>query len=182
MSNKHEDDIVKFNRIIGVIKEDTNKGTEIFFNEYAKLIKQFVYKLTRDEFVVNEILNDILIKVWLIAEKLDYIKNPFSWLCVVTKNRTRDVLRRIKPTCELEDYIIGDRTDFQDGIEEYVFYELIEDLKLLEQEIVIKRLIEKYTFEELGVMFNMPKSTASSTYYRSLGKLRKKFKKLEKNA
>lgn len=60
------------------------EGDETAFRElfhiYTPLLRPLIYKLTRTEHIIEDILQDVFFKIWLSREKLPDIENPRSWI------------------------------------------------------------------------------------------------------
>lgn len=67
---------------------------EIFHHFYPRL-EAYVLKVTRDPQVTEEIVQDVLLTVWLKHEEFHEIREPESWIFKVATNRTYDYLKKL---------------------------------------------------------------------------------------
>lgn len=171
----------EFLALLKRIRKDPQGGLKEFYEKYGKLITCTARLYSRNDFVANEIVNEVLIKIWRNSDTFDEITNPEGWLYVITINCAKSLLRKRR-------YVPLNETmaDEKDGIQELIdtdsFYFMIKDLSETEQQIIIHRCISRFTFEEIGDMLDKSTSTISSTFYRAMEKIKEKMKKFSKNA
>ena len=65
-----------FNRLIGKIAVKDEKALEALYDIYGKLIYVTAMTVTKSTFKADEIVDDVLVKIWKNADKLPKIKNP----------------------------------------------------------------------------------------------------------
>jgi RNA polymerase sigma-70 factor (ECF subfamily) len=73
--------------------EGDEKAFTDLFNLFLPKLYPFILKLTRSESVVEEIIQETFIKVWLNRDKLAEIENPGGWVFTVAANKCYDHLR-----------------------------------------------------------------------------------------
>ncbi|MRX71888.1 sigma-70 family RNA polymerase sigma factor [Bacillus lacus] len=70
---------------------------EALYDRYEKLLYSFAYKMTRDESLAEEVVQDIFLKLWNEAEKYDESKGKFSsWLLTMARFKAIDLIRKNK--------------------------------------------------------------------------------------
>ena len=158
-----------FNRLIGKIAVKDEKALEALYDIYGKLIYVTAMTVTKSTLKADEIVDDVLVKIWKNADKLPKIKNPEGWLYSITVNCAKDKIKCEKQYVELfdlqEDGSVGDYPEDD-------FYNKISTLDETEQEIMIMKFVEDLTFERIAKEMKKPLSTVTSTYYRALEKLK----------
>ena len=90
-------DEVTFKQFIKKIAEGNEKGFEGFYNTYVSFIFTVALSVCKAEDLANEIVDDVLIKIWNSAETLKDIKNPDAWLYTVTLNFAKSKIKQKKP-------------------------------------------------------------------------------------
>ncbi len=164
----------KFSLIIEKIKENPHDGVKLLYDEYGRLIKLTAKSVCKSESDADEVVNDILVKIWSIAHEIRNVANPRGWIYVITVNCARDKLRRKRDVQFLAE-ILPESDSFVNRIyEEYAFYQIIDCLKGQEKEVIINKVLCKFTFKEIAEMSHIPISSVSSLFYRGLEKLRLK--------
>lgn len=160
-----------FNKLIKRIAVKDDKALEELYGIYGKLIYATALTISKSSVAADEIVDDILVKIWNYAGKLPKINNPGSYLYVLTANCARDRIKSEKQFVALfdlkEDEIQADIQPDDD------FYAKISILNDMEQEIMIFKFVHDLTFERISKEMKKPLSTITSTYYRALEKLKK---------
>lgn len=159
-----------FNKLIKRIARKEEKALEEFYRIYGRLIYATAFTILKCSVSADELVDDILVKIWKTADRLPKIGNPEGWLYVLTANSAKDKIKAEKQYVALfdlkEDAI---KTEIKtDGD----FYILISNLNETEQEIMIMRFVEDLSFERIAKEMKKPLSTITSTYYRALEKLK----------
>ena len=158
-----------FNRLIGKIAVKDEKALEALYDIYGKLIYVTAMTVTKSTFKADEIVHDVLVKIWKNADKLPKIKNPEGWLYSITVNCAKDKIKCEKQYVELfdlqEDGSVGDYPEDD-------FYNKISTLNETEQEIMILKFVDDLTFKKIAKAMGKPLSTITSVYYRALEKLK----------
>ena len=158
-----------FNRLIGKIAIKNKKALEALYDIYGKLIYVTAMTVTKSTFKADEIVDDVLVKIWKNADKLPKIKNPEGWLYSITVNCAKDKIKCEKQYVELfdlqEDGSVGDYPEDD-------FYNKISTLDETEQEIMILKFVDDLTFKKIAKAMGKPLSTITSVYYRALEKLK----------
>ena len=173
-----------FNELICRIREDKEKGMEEFYNTYIKLIKSVAMSVCEDEYLADVTCNTVLIKVWKNIYNNDlYIRSPIGWLCKITKNASKDLLRANKKSRKnivIDENLFASKDQMQEIIDYDEFTNHISHLKENEKIVVIKKVIGQEGFKEIAKFDHKPTSTVSTIYYRAIGKVKEKLEKTKK--
>jgi RNA polymerase sigma-70 factor, ECF subfamily len=74
-----------------------NQGAfEVLVKRYMTQIYRFVYGYVNDTAVAEDITQEVFVKVWKHAKKIDQQRNFKSWLYMVAKNTTLDFFKKKK--------------------------------------------------------------------------------------
>jgi RNA polymerase sigma-70 factor, ECF subfamily len=133
------------------------------FLEYKKTLARFIQSRVNDPLDSEELLSEVMMKIYEHCEKLDQIKNMESWLIVVARNTVHDYFRKRHKVGDLKEKalpdISNDEEDFMNDLIGCVPV-LIKKLPqkyagpLLDHEyegFKIKSLTKKYSLSESGV-------------------------------
>ncbi len=167
----------KFNKIIAKIRVNPQKGLEIFYKEYGKMIYLTALAISRSTCMAEEIVGDILVKIWKLAPTIENIDNPRGWLCIITSNLVKDYFRKKKDDQLLVDVIPSKENPIEEYVSNCAFYEMIRNLSPEEQDVIICKLVWRFKFQEIAERNGQPLATVSSIYYRAIEKLSKTSKK-----
>ncbi|MBN9380602.1 MAG: RNA polymerase sigma-70 factor [Chitinophagaceae bacterium] len=75
------------------VAEGDESAFSDLFNLFLPKLYPFILKLTRSESVVEEVVQETFIKVWLNRDKLAEMENPGGWVFTVASNKCYDYLR-----------------------------------------------------------------------------------------
>ncbi len=172
----------QFKKLLRGILRNPQKGIEKFYDTYKKIIQATAKMLCRSPHKANEVVNDVLIKVWQYAEVVltTDVKNPEGWVYVITVNTAKTALRE-RYNYTLEENRTAEVDLIQQIYDRSSFDWLIKDLSETEQTIMIQRFIAQYTFQEIADELEKPLPTVTSIYYRGLEKIKKRIERKNKN-
>lgn len=165
-------------------KQDTAAFNQLF-ERFAKRIFAMGIKLTRNEQLANDLVQEAMLTVWQKAPMYDLDRGTAqSWIFTLTRNRCFDMLRKIKrqpmtvnaddiwPTVEDQDSDLtheeqGSFYAEVDNIESY--YSQLPDA----QRAVVEQIyIHDRTHEEAALELDIPLGTLKSRLRLGMGKLR----------
>ena len=175
-TKKTSQTVTDFREHITRILDGSSSDMHEFYDTYGRFIKITAFYYCKDDDKSNEVVNQVLIKVWKNAEKLKEINNPLGWLYRVTINCTKDLFKR-RVHLPLNEYILADEDAFEELLSLDSFESLISSLDKHEQRIMNYKFIQRFSFQEIAKIMGKPLSTISSIYYRATEKLKEKVKK-----
>lgn len=164
-----------FEKIIKKIIDNAEIGLKEFYEKYGRLI-QITAQTFCEKGIANEVVNDVLIKVWKNASKIKNIENPEGWIYTITVNTIKSTFKK-KQNFPLNENMLSDQNIMNEIIEQDAFYTLIKNCTEIERTIMIHKFVSKCTFQEIAEETKMPLSTVTSIYYRSLKKIEKEIQK-----
>ena len=153
------------------------KQIEKLYDLYSKDVYRFIYSLSFDE----EIAKDIMQITFL--ECIKSIKNfkgncsEKIWLLAIAKNQYYTYLKKHPKTQSIYESNLEQVEDFnQNNLEEYneVLKE-IHSLKEPQRQIMILRLINNFTFKEIGEILGKSENYCRVNFFREKKKLVKQF-------
>ncbi len=169
-------DTTKFDNIIFRMAQGDRTALKEFYHEYANVISKTAYVFLKDFHLAEDVVNEILIKVWNYAHKMKSIKNPNGWVYCITKNFCLNLVKK-KKAHAMPDSIantIAHKTDCIKIEEANIqFKQMISCLNEKEQHIVILKILVGYTFKDIAKEMKTKQNSVTKNYYRSLEKLKK---------
>ncbi|MFZ0371467.1 MULTISPECIES: RNA polymerase sigma factor [unclassified Halobacillus] len=101
MSNR---DIELYRRVV----EGDKQALESIYDQYEKLLYSFVIKLSGDQALAEEALQEVFIKIWTQKAHFDESKGKFSsWIVTITRYTAIDLIRKHKK----QEVTLEDETD-----------------------------------------------------------------------
>ncbi len=161
----------QFNKLINEIAQGKKEALEKFYLIYGKLIYSVAISVTKSTYLADEIVDDVLVKIWSNSPKIKNINNPNGWVYLVTLNCARDKFKTVKPCDKIYDLPQEDG-NIENFITKDTFFSRISTLNEDEQQIMILRFIRDLSFKSIAKEINKSISTVSSIYYRALEKLK----------
>lgn len=161
--------------LISRIAKKSKDALEEFYQEFGKTIFCVAFSVCKCKRDADEIVNDVLIKVWNCANSLQEVENLKAWLYRVTLNSAINKIKSRKNVAALEERSINEE-GYKNVIDKVTFYEIISELNATEQKILCLKFIDDLTFEDIAVILDKPIATVSYKYYSALKKLNQKLK------
>lgn len=166
----------QFNILLNNIRHGDKDSLEKFYLLYGRLIYSVALSISGSLLLADEVVNDVLIKLWSQHGTHKSVNNPKGWLYVITLNCAKDKLKTQKKETELFDVLYSD-ANIEKVLELDAFYKDIACLDEQEKQIIIFKYIEDMTFKEIAKEIKMPLSTITSIYYRALKKIKENMDK-----
>ncbi|MDE6667976.1 MAG: sigma-70 family RNA polymerase sigma factor [Clostridia bacterium] len=165
----------KFNKLLKEMAKGNQAAFDTFYSAYGRYVYSIAVSVTKSYSLADEIVDDVLFKIWQNASKLKNIENPPGWIYIVTSNCAKDKLKAEKAFSEIYD-IPQDDKNIEEFIIKNTFLSDISSLDEEEQFIFISKFIKDLTLESIAKAIDKPLSTVSSIYYRALKKLKQTVK------
>jgi RNA polymerase sigma-70 factor (ECF subfamily) len=74
---------------------DTEQYESLFHKMRDKLFR-YALRFVKDSETAEDVVQDVMVKLWQKRQEADEIENLEAWLMVITRNRALDVLRKVK--------------------------------------------------------------------------------------
>lgn len=171
--------------LIAVGNRQDRKAFDALFSRFAKRIYAMGVKLTRNEQLANDLVQEAMLTVWQKAPLYDLDRGTAqSWIFTLTRNRCFDILRKIKrqPSTVNADDIWPTLEDHDSALihEEqgslYAEVDKIEghydQLPEAQRAVVEQIYIHDRTHEEAAAILEIPLGTLKSRLRLGMGKLR----------
>ena len=148
------------------------------FEEYRMILARFIQSRVKDPVDSEEVLSEVMMKIYAHCEKLEGIRNTEAWLITIARNTIHDYFREHKK-----------RVSVEDPQEEIVFEESPDLIQSLSSCVpsLLKKLPEKYaqpliqyemegiSQKELAVRYQMSESGLKSRVQRGRKMLKSLF-------
>lgn len=151
------------------------------YTVYAEKIYRFIYYKTFHRETAEDLTSDVFMKAMERINQYDDAKGMFSaWLYRIARNTVIDHYRTRKPTEDIEDgWSFSSSTDIERDVEADVALEKVQaalqTLKPEQREVVIMRLWDGLSHQEIAEILGMTESNAKQIFSRTVRKLREDF-------
>ncbi|MFH1183070.1 MAG: RNA polymerase sigma factor [Candidatus Moraniibacteriota bacterium] len=164
-----------------------DRAFEKLLKRYLKPVYNFIYQLTNDSSVIDDLTQETFIKVWKNLRRFDKSKNFKVWLFAIAKNTAYDFLKK-KKTVPFSYYTDGEGnnklTNISDGQAQPQELAIKNDLaraidKKLKKmpvhyrSILILRYKEDFSLQEIALILKKPYNTIKSQHQRALSYFKK---------
>ncbi len=155
------------------------KNIEDIYKEYANLIKNYIFVITRDRELSEEIMQETFVAAINGINKFRGDCEISVWLCSIAK---KILFKRLKKDnssniLSIEELEIEDKRQVED---EYIknskklkLYEALQNLDANTREVIYLRLTGELSFKEIGSILHKSENWARVTFFRGKQKLNK---------
>ncbi|MCH2082454.1 MAG: RNA polymerase sigma factor [Saprospiraceae bacterium] len=153
-------------------------------------IKNKLYRFTlgiiKDAAEAQDVVQEVLIKVWNKRDELDHINNIEAWCMRLTKNLAIDKLRsKHRRTEDIETtYSLSsnestpfEQTAVKDSVSK--IKNMIADLPQKQKEVILLRDIEGFSYQEISDTLNMSLAQVKTNLFRARQRIKALFLKTE---
>lgn len=149
-----------------------------YFDEFYNLTKNKVfymaYSILQDYHLSEDILQDTYIKFLKHKKKVKVDGNILSYLLEISKNLSLNYVNKHKKVVNIDNIVFKYEEQYQEEFEEL---KLVKDMKKIlnenEFQIIILRIINELTNNEIAQLLNKPLGTVLWTYNNAIKKLRR---------
>ena len=137
---------------------------EAIFHKMRDKLYRYALRFMKDGESAEDVVQDVMYKLWQKRQEADEIENLEAWLMVLTRNRSLDILRKVKNN-EVdinEAYSVSDMEPIPDKLMEGAdlmtqLNSCLDQLPEKQRTVFHLREIEQMTYEEITVMtgFNL---------------------------
>ena len=83
------------NTLLHQVAQGDEKAFRTVFDHYRDALYSFALKITRQETIAEEIVQDVFIKIWINRSGLSAVRSFSDFLFIVTRNHTLNSLRKL---------------------------------------------------------------------------------------
>lgn len=137
----------------------------------------YALKLTGNEDDAEDVVQEVMLKLWNIREKLNEYRSVESLAVTMTHNLSMDVWRRRRPSMALNGITVREHSDtpeqILEGLDEMqLMHAIIASLPPLQQTIIRMKDIEEYETEEIAEITGCKPEAIRSNLSRARRKVR----------
>ena len=150
---------------------------EKIYNEYFKIVYQYVLSISRDPGLSEDIAQETFLKALRRADELKDGDNVKGWLCVIARNlyykhynqekRHDEILSETQP----ESFAASPEQEIVQKDQRVRLHRLLHALDEPYKEVFSLRTFGELSFKEIGSIFDKTESWARVTYHRARKKL-----------
>lgn len=163
------------------MKMNETKKLEVYNNlvdQHYKGLFRYAYKITNNEAVAEDILQETLIRVWNSLESLKELEKAKSWMITILR---RENLRRVEKekvnvTDNYDDfeYLMTTDDNMDYDLDKEIVYKNILELKECYREPLALQVMLGYSVEEIAEKLELNENTVSTRLFRAKTLLEKR--------
>jgi RNA polymerase sigma factor (sigma-70 family) len=166
--------IVSDQELMKSIADRNEEALKKLYDRYERPIYAFAYRMVKDARMAEEIVQELLMRIWNTAERYDGVQGKLtSWMFTLTRNITIDMLRKKRSrtphhTAEAEQlkWVADERMNTEVDVENHWAGEQVKvalkDLNQDQKQIVELIYYQGYTHQEVSDRHSIPLGTIKS--------------------
>ncbi|WP_141504202.1 RNA polymerase sigma factor [Paenibacillus luteus] len=178
--------------LIQKIANRDSAALEQLYDRYERQIYSFVYRIVKDAMAAEEVVQELFIRVWNSAERLDTGEAAgkiSSWMFTIARNLSVDWIRKQgrKPLEASEEGVLERVAAFKSTEQEVEhkmlgeqMQEALRELNEDQKQVVDLIYFKGYTQQEVSLNQDIPLGTVKSRVRLALKQLRKRFETTRK--
>ena len=173
---------------LALLEEITDENKEAFktlYNRYVRQVHSYIYKLTRDNKLSEEVTNDVFFEVWNSASKFQGKSKVLTWIFGIAHNKTMNEIRKRKEIpVDPEEFTKEVSTDM--GTDEIIMKKdrdeqmkaALDQLTPEHRTVVELTFLQGLSYSEIAEIMDCPVNTVKTRMYYAKEKLKEIFTSL----
>ncbi|WP_231424116.1 RNA polymerase sigma factor [Pedobacter sp. Leaf250] len=157
-------------RYLEHLKSGRREGFDFIYAKYSKMLLPKMQRMIKLNEIVDELLQDVFLKVWLNRADIDINKSFKAWIFTVAQNTIYAYYRKLALDVKMQKYLLETFAEFYDQTEDYIFNkervsllnQAIDKLPIQRKEIFKLCKIEGKTYQETAEILSLSSSTVSN--------------------
>lgn len=156
------------------------ENMEKIYNQYANLIKQYIFCITHNYSLAEDIMQETFVVAINQINKFRGDCDIYVWLCSIAKKILYKNTKSNLPndTISIDDIEITDNklieSEYIENDSKLRLFKDIQKLDTTTKEVIYLRLSGNLTFKEIGLVLHKTENWARVTFFRGKQKLNKK--------
>jgi RNA polymerase sigma factor (sigma-70 family) len=152
--------------LLGAVAKADECALRELYERYYPRLARFLVRMTRDDGLIGEIINDTFFVVWQKAADFRGDSSPSTWIIGICYRRALKALAQLPPFEPLPETEPEDETS--DGLEgRLTLAEALARLKPKHRAIVILTYHFGYTYREIAEIVHCPENTVKTRMYHA---------------
>ena len=166
--------------LLGRVTRGDEAAMAALYDRYSRVVYSVALRVLRDASAAEDILQEIFMQIWRQPESFVSARGSLAgWLAVVARNRSIDVLRRKKPTEQVEDVALATPGNLAEEGERNIMMQrakiVIAQLPPEQRKTLEMAFFDGLTHSEIAEMTGDPLGTVKTRIRSALLVLRKAF-------
>lgn len=163
--------------IIALLKKQDKQGVSSLYLNHSRLFYGVILRIVKNEFLAENILQDVFIKIWQNINSYDASKGHFlAWALNIARNASIDMVR----SKDYRNNLVTDGIEPQTSehyyseidVDNIGLKEMVKKLNPKHQQLIELLYFEGYTQSEVADELNIPLGTVKSRVRKAFQELR----------
>jgi len=167
-------------KLIREILDGKIESFDILYNKYSNKIFNFLLRMTKDEYLAEDIMQEVFIKVYNNLDKFKFKSAFYTWLYRIAFNTAITLIKKRKKLREkefTEDTLHTHIDTALDKIEQLLdkknVESIIDMLPDKQKHVFNLRFFEKLKFSELAEVLKISENSAKTNFHYAMQKIKK---------
>ena len=169
MSEQHLQDTEEL-LYLADLKNGQRSGFDFIYKKYSKFLLPKLQRMVKIPEVVDELMQDIFLKVWINRAEIDLDKSFKGWIFTIAHTTVFTYYRRLALDKKMQEHLLNVFVEFYDQTEEYIFNKervqllnsAVDQLPPQRKEIFKLCKIEGKSYQEAAELLSLSPSTVSN--------------------
>jgi RNA polymerase sigma-70 factor (family 1) len=170
--------------LTGLLKSGDEPAFEVLYDRFRTQIKRYALRICKNEEAAQEIVQNVMLKVWQHREQIDTGQNFKGWIARITANQAFDYLKSLSREQDLKERVwlkmsqSPAYSEDQYVLKEYlnIISDAVKALPLQQQKVFRLSREEHLTYEEIAASLGISVNTVRNHMTGALGNIRKHVK------
>lgn len=167
------------------IAEGNEKAFADLYRMYVPRLTPFVYGITKNNVMVDEMIQEAFLRLWINRDKLSEVRNPKAWIYKITANICYTYIKRLIIERKVLDTILEQSTLEDLSTEQDIYLrsltqsvkEAVEQLPPQRKKIYLMSREQGMSLGEISAQLNLSMPTVKNTITSSLQFIREQLQK-----
>lgn len=169
-----------------LVHEGDEQAMASLFDRYSRIVYSVALRVLRDTAAAEDVLQEVFLQLWRSPDGFMATRGSLGgWLAVVSRNRSIDVLRRKRPTEQVDQMELASSYDLAAEAEHNGMMDkarsVIQSLPPDQRKTIEMAFFDGLTHAEIAAMTGEPLGTVKTRMRGGLSTLRKAFQVLAAN-
>lgn len=162
-----------------LLADQNKKALSLIFENYGSLLLNVIMRVIKDKMMAEEVLQQVLIKVWNNAQSFNSDKGSlFTWLVSISRNaaidktRTKDFRLSQESERSVELVNISEKKSSEDQFQKMYILQMMSHLSEGHRKLINMSYFEGYSHKEIAERLNMPLGTVKTRIRLAINQLR----------
>src|ERR1700710_2929786 len=166
--------------LLQMVQGGDDSAMASLFDRYSKVVYSVALRVLRDPSAAEDVLQEIFMQIWRNPDGFIATRGTLGgWLAVVSRNRSIDVLRRKRPTEQVDEMLLPSSYNLADEAERNNLMEkarsVIQLLPVEQRKTLEMAFFDGLSHSEIAEMTGDPLGTVKTRIRSALLTLRKAF-------